>query len=141
MSSYLFTIGGQASIDLDPIIQDLRDAVDAPDGPPLKVSDQLGSQSGAQEYVVVIRGSEDPHIHPDGDLIAFVMEGGGYFELFPGSADAPLGSVVVIPKGLCHAFHNQSPDDSVLFVSFAPINSKDVCPPSTSSDSGTDNQA
>lgn len=84
---------------------------------------------------MVVCGNEDPHIHPDGDLIIYVLEGGGKVHLPPGLADtsgtivdAPAGSIVVIPKGVCHAYYNLASEDSVLVATFSPINSKSDCP-------------
>ncbi len=131
--SHFFTIAGAEPVDLDQLADQLRQEIDElpPGSPLLKASvPALGEQSGVQEFLVVVRGNEDPHIHPEGDLIVNVLEGGGYFELPASSsrAEAPEGSVVVIPKGVCHAYFNLSPTDSVLLATFSPINSKDVCP-------------
>ena len=129
MSHHLFTVANAAPVNLNQLADDLRQQIDAlPSGSPLLKATPLDSQSGVQEFLVVVRGQEDPHTHPDGDLIVVVLEGDGYFDLFPGSAEAPLGGVVVIPKGACHAFHNRAKHDTVLFATFSPINTHDVCP-------------
>ena len=129
--SHFFSIAGQEPVDLDELANQLRQEIDQlpPGSPLLKASPPLGEQSGVQEFLVVVRGQESPHIHPEGDLIVYVLEGGGYFELPPTStrAEAPEGSTVVIPKGVCHAYFNLSPTDSVLLATFSPINSKADC--------------
>lgn len=73
--AHFFTIAGAEPIDLDEIANGLRQAIDAPGGPPLKAS-SLATQTGVQEFLVVVRGNEEPHIHPEGDLIVSVLEGG-----------------------------------------------------------------
>jgi quercetin dioxygenase-like cupin family protein len=89
----------------------------------------LGQQTGVKEGLVVVRGHEDPHTHPESDLIVFVLSGGGYVQLSSGRVEAPVGSIVVIPKGVCHAYHNLSPSDSVLIATFSPTDSTHgVCP-------------
>lgn len=88
----------------------------------------LNQQTGVQAFLVVVRGNEDPHTHPDGDLVVSVLKGGGYFKLLTGKVEAPAGSIVVIPKAVCHAYYNLSEDDSVILATFSPINSKGECP-------------
>jgi oxalate decarboxylase/phosphoglucose isomerase-like protein (cupin superfamily) len=129
MSHHPFTVAGTAPVNLNALADQLRLQIDAfPPGKPLLKAAPLSSQSGVQEFLVVVRTEEDPHIHPEGDLIAVVLEGGGYFQLTSGRAEAPLGGTVVIPKGMCHAYHNLAEHDSVLLATFSPINSKADCP-------------
>jgi quercetin dioxygenase-like cupin family protein len=130
--SNLFTIAGSDTVSLDDIAQQLREKLDKipPDKPQL-VEQGIGEQSDVKEALVVIRGHEDPHTHPESDLIVFVLSGGGYVQLLNGTVDAPAGSTVVIPKGVCHAFHNASEHDSVLIATFSPLDSHHgVCPES-----------
>jgi oxalate decarboxylase/phosphoglucose isomerase-like protein (cupin superfamily) len=129
--THSFTIAGQEPVDLDQLANQLRQEIDQlPPGSPLLKASPLADQTGVQEFLVVVRGNEEPHIHPEGDLIVNVLEGGGYFELPSSSsrAEAPEGSVVVIPKSVCHAYFNLSETDSVLLATFSPINSKADCP-------------
>lgn len=130
--SHCFTVAGADPVDLDELAKQLRleiDAVQLPSPPDkLLAAKFLNHQIGVQTYLVVVRGNEDPHTHPDGDLIVSVLEGGGYFNLSTGRVDAPEGSVVIIPKGVCHAFYNTSEGDSVIVATFSPINSKGECP-------------
>lgn len=122
--SFLFTIAGSNTIVLDEIADQLRAEIDnLPPGVPLLAKQGLGEQTGVKEAIVVVRDQENPHTHPESDLIIFVLSGGGFVQLFPGEADAPVGSTVVIPKGVCHAYHNTSPNDSVIIATFSPIDS------------------
>jgi oxalate decarboxylase/phosphoglucose isomerase-like protein (cupin superfamily) len=132
MSHHLFTVAKAAPVNLNQRADELRREIDGfPAGKPLLTAAPLDAQSGVEEYLVVVRGHEEPHTHPDGDLIVVVLEGHGYFDLFPGRAEAPLGGVVVIPKGACHAFHNIAEHDTVLFATFSPKNTKGQCPTTT----------
>jgi oxalate decarboxylase/phosphoglucose isomerase-like protein (cupin superfamily) len=127
--TYAFTVAGTDPVDLDDLANQLRLKIDGlPPGTPLLEASHLNQQTGVQEFLVVVRGNEEPHIHPEGDLIISVLEGGGYVQLLSEKVEAPAGSIVVIPKGVCHAYYNLSESDSVLLATFSPINSKDVCP-------------
>ena len=118
--SFLFTIAGSNPVVLNEIADQLRAVIDKlPPGVPLLAKQPLGEQTGVKEAIVVVRDQEKPHTHPS-DLIISVLSGGGYVQLFPGAADAPAGSTVVIPKGVCHAYHNTSPGDSVIIATFSP---------------------
>jgi mannose-6-phosphate isomerase-like protein (cupin superfamily) len=125
----LFTI---APVDLNDMANQLREVIaKLPAGAPQLADQGIGQQTGVKEALVVVRGHEDPHTHPESDLIIFVLSGGGYVQLFPGRVEAPAGSIVVIPKGVCHAYHNVSADDSVLIATFSPTDSHHgVCPKS-----------
>jgi mannose-6-phosphate isomerase-like protein (cupin superfamily) len=129
-TSFLFTVAGSNTEVLNDIAEQLREQIDnLPPGEPLLAKQGLGKQAGVKEALVVVRDHEDPHTHPESDLIIFVLSGGGYVQLFPGTADAPAGSTVVIPKGVCHAYHNTSPFDSVIVAMFSPTDSDPgVCP-------------
>lgn len=125
----LFTI---APVDLNDMANQLREVIaKLPAGVPQLADQGIGQQTGVKEALVVVRGHEDPHTHPESDLIIFVLSGGGYVQLFPGRVEAPAGSIVVIPKGVCHAYHNVSAHDSVLIATFSPTDSHHgVCPKS-----------
>src|SRR6266403_2138627 len=110
-----FTVAGKNPIDLDEIANQLRAKIDAlAPGSPLLAAQFLNEQSGLQALLVVVRGHEAPHTHPDGDLVISVLIGGGYVQLLNEKIDARAGSIVIIPKGACHAYYNLAEDDSVL---------------------------
>jgi len=123
-----FTVAGKNPIDLDQIANQLRAKIDAlAPGSPLLAAQFLNEQSGLQALLVVVRGHEAPHTHPDGDLVISVLIGGGYV-LLNEKIDATAGSTIIIPKGVCHAYYNLAEGDSVLLATFSPINSKGECP-------------
>jgi mannose-6-phosphate isomerase-like protein (cupin superfamily) len=129
MAQHLFTVAGALPVDLDAYANQLRTVIDglAPGVPQLAVR-PLASQNGVNEVLVVVRGNELPHIHPEGDLVINVLEGGGYVQLNSGIADAPAGSIVVVPEGVCHAYYNLAETDSVILATFSPINTHADCP-------------
>ncbi|MGC2236245.1 MAG: cupin domain-containing protein [Pyrinomonadaceae bacterium] len=119
--SYLFVVAGGKPVVLGDIANQLRKQISKlPPHTPQLAKQKLATQTGVVEVLVVVRGHEDPHTHPKGDLIFSVLEGGGYVQLSPGKIEAPAGSTVVIPKGVCHAYHNTSHSDSVLLATFSP---------------------
>jgi quercetin dioxygenase-like cupin family protein len=118
---YLFTVAGGKAVVLDDIADQLRKQVSKlPPNKPQLAKQQLEKQTGVVEFLVVVRGNETPHTHPESDLVFFVLEGGGVVWLSTGIANAPVGSTVVIPKGVCHAYYNTSESDSVLLATFSP---------------------
>lgn len=118
---YLFTVAGADAVVLDDIANQLREQISKlPPSQPQLAKQQLAKQTGVVEFLVVVRGHESPHTHPKSDLIFTVLEGGGHVQLSPGSIEAPAGSTVVIPKGVCHAYHNTAQSDSVLLATFSP---------------------
>lgn len=115
---YQFAVAGSKPVDLDAIVTNLREQ--AREQKPQLAKQNIGTQKAVTEYVVVVLTAEDPHTHPGNDLIIYVLDGGGYVQLFPGRIKAPKASVVVIPKGVCHAFHNTSGKGSVVIATFSP---------------------
>jgi quercetin dioxygenase-like cupin family protein len=116
--AYQFAIAGSKPVHLDEIVTRLRRQ--APKNKPQLAKQSIGTQTSVTESVVVVLGAEDPHTHPANDLIIYVLEGGGYVQLFPGRIEAPEATVVVIPKGVCHAFHNTAANGSVVIATFSP---------------------
>ena len=121
MSYTLKVVDGETSgtvFLLDDIAEQLR--CEIPEDEPRLAKRPLATQTGVTEVLVVVRGHENPHTHPDSDLIFSVLEGGGYVQLPHERVDAPAGTTVVVPKGVCHAYHNTAPSDSVLLATFSP---------------------
>lgn len=125
--SNTFIVVGENGFDLDVVADTLRNEISAlpPDQPQLAKT-KLGEQDGVSEFLVVVRGHENPHTHPDADLIFVVLQGGGWLQRSPAAPDpgtniqVPVGGTVVVPKGVCHAFHNTWDSDSVLLATFSP---------------------
>jgi quercetin dioxygenase-like cupin family protein len=124
--SFLFTVAGDKPakpVALDDLAEKLRKKIPPKESGKPQLAKQpltLPSQVGVVEALLVVRGHEDPHTHPERDLIFSVLEGGGFVQLSGGRIEAPAGATVLVPKGVCHAFHNNSPSDSVLLATFSP---------------------
>ncbi|HEX8285554.1 MAG TPA: cupin domain-containing protein [Pyrinomonadaceae bacterium] len=119
---YLFTDAATGvPQNLDDIANELRQQIDQlpPTDPQQLAKQQLGQETDVA-FLVVVRGNETPHIHPESDLTFSVLEGGGYLELQSGNLDAPAGMTIIVPQGTCHAYYNTSPTDSVLIATFSP---------------------
>jgi quercetin dioxygenase-like cupin family protein len=121
-----FIVVGDAGFDLDQIADQLREQIPGlpPDQPQL-AKKKLAVQAGVMEALVVVRGHENPHTHPDADLIFTVLEGGGWLQRSAEpnpeiDIEISAGGTVVVPKGVCHAFHNTCDTDSVLLATFSP---------------------
>jgi quercetin dioxygenase-like cupin family protein len=119
-----FTLAGDKTLDLDHIANQLRRKIDKlpPDQPQL-MAQPLYQQTGVKEVLVVVRGHENPHTHPNSDLVFSVLEGHGHVQLAKGKVRMAAGSTIAIPKGFCHAYHNAAPEDSVLLATFSPLDS------------------
>ena len=119
-----FIVAGGETINLDDAANQLRQQIDklSPDEPQL-ASQVLDQQAGVKEILLVVRGYEDPHTHPNSDLVFSVLEGGGYVQLSEQKVKLPAKTTVVIPKGVCHAYHNRAKKDSVLLATFSPPDS------------------
>ena len=121
---YSFTVAGVKPVNLDDIANQLRTQIDKlpPDQPQLK-SQVLNQQTGVKEVLVVVRVHENPHTHPHSDLVFSVLAGNGHVQLSKGKVRMAAGSTIAIPKGVCHAYHNLSKEDSVLLATFSPLDS------------------
>ncbi len=133
-SNYLVVVGDETTgFDLDIVANQLREEISR-HGLAL-AKRELATQAGVKEVLLVVRDHEDPHTHPNADLLFTVLEGGGWLQRTPDpnpetKFEVIAGTTVVVPKGVCHAFHNTSDTDSVLLATFSPADSshKDGCP-------------
>ena len=109
------------SADLVEIANQLRGQISASGLPLAKQPLPLATQGSIQEVLLVVRGAESQHIHPSSDLAFYVLEGGGYVQLVDEEVvDAPMGTTIVVPQGVSHAYFNTSPSDSVLIATLSP---------------------
>jgi oxalate decarboxylase/phosphoglucose isomerase-like protein (cupin superfamily) len=122
-----FILPGCETVCLDGIADQLRAQITAlPAGAPKMARWTLATQSSAAELLVVVRDQEQFHAYPNSDLILSVLEGGGHVQLQNEVVQAPVGTTVVFPKGMCHSYHNTAKSDSVLLVTFCPTFSESV---------------
>ncbi len=114
-----FVIAPGTRIDLTPVIADLRAQIRA--GKLAKAAQKIYGASAEEVYVEVVQTQEEPHTHPNNDLTVVVLSGAGFLET--GEANLPVKAEdsAVIPKGMCHAYHNDPVQgDSVLLAVFTP---------------------
>lgn len=131
-----FIVVGDNGFDLDLAANQLREKISClPPGQPQLAKMVLAKQAGVMEVLLVVRDHEKPHTHPNADLIFTVLEGGGWLQRSPEpnpetNIEVMAGGTVVVPKGMCHAFHNTSGTDSVLLATFSPADPtpNDGCP-------------
>ncbi|HEX8633091.1 MAG TPA: cupin domain-containing protein [Pyrinomonadaceae bacterium] len=124
--AYRFIVVGDDGVDLDMVANQLREQISSlpPDKPQLAKQALKQPAAGVLEALLVVRGHENPHTHPNADLIFTVLEGGGWLQRSPTpnpetNIEVMAGTTVVVPRGMCHAFHNTSGTDSVLLVTFS----------------------
>jgi quercetin dioxygenase-like cupin family protein len=139
----MFIVVGDNGFDLDLLANQLREEISGlpPDQPQL-AKKVLAQQTGVEEVLVVVRGHENPHTHPDADLIFVLLEGAGWLQRSPEpnpetNIEVSAGGTVVVPKGVCHAYHNTSGTDSVLLATFSPGKPA----PGACASTGTDSRA
>ena len=134
--SNYFIVVGDNGFDLDPVANQLREEISGlPPGQPQLAKKVLATQAGVMEVLLVVRGQETPHTHPNADLIFTLLEGEGWLQRSSEpnpeiDIEVRAGGTVVVPKGVCHAFHNTSDTDSVLLATFSPADPThaDGCP-------------
>jgi quercetin dioxygenase-like cupin family protein len=127
-----FIVVGDDISDLDVVANQLREEIPSPQsGQPQLAKRVLATQAGVMEVLLVVRGQEIPHTHPNADLIFTLLEGEGWLQRssVPNpeiDIEVMAGTTVVVPKGVCHAFHNTSGSDSVLLATFSPADPSHV---------------
>jgi quercetin dioxygenase-like cupin family protein len=89
----------------------------------------LGETREVSDHLVQIRDREELHTHDAHDLTVFVYRGHGTMRV--GTETFPLraGDVLFIPRGVVHAFGNESHAPAVAIVAFTPaFDGKDTVP-------------
>ena len=71
-------------------------------------------------HLVQIRHQEAMHLHEHHDLIAVLQRGHGTLRRGSETLTLEAGSAVTIPRGVPHAFVNQSPYPAAIFLVFSP---------------------
>ncbi|MCX8071664.1 MAG: cupin domain-containing protein [Candidatus Binatia bacterium] len=77
---------------------------------------ELCSLGRATVQLVRILGAEEPHDHPDHDLLVVLLRGGGSMALADRTVPLQAGDVVVIEHGARHAFRNHHRGGSLALV-------------------------
>ena len=91
--------------------------------------EELSRGETASAAIVQIRKQEPLHIHKDHDVTAIVLRGQGILWVGDRKLEMRPGSIVTIPRGVPHAFTNQSPEPAVAYAMFNPaFDGKDFVP-------------
>ncbi len=141
-TNYFIVVGDEAAgVDLDLVANQLREEISSKG---LALAKQVLTPPagtppvGVMAVLLVVREHEDPHTHPNADLTFTVLEGGGWLQRTSDpnpetKYEVIAGTTIVVPKNVCHAFHNTSDTDSVLLATFSPADPShiDGCPPNS----------
>jgi mannose-6-phosphate isomerase-like protein (cupin superfamily) len=81
---------------------------------------EIARDTHTSHHVVAIRGAETPHRHDRHDLLVVMLRGHGRMRL--GAEERPVGegSILYVPRGSVHAFHNHAPTPAVALAIYAP---------------------
>jgi quercetin dioxygenase-like cupin family protein len=81
---------------------------------------EMGRTENSSMHIVQIRHQEALHVHQHHDLAALLHLGHGTLRLGSQALTLKAGSVVMIPRGVPHAFKNESRQPAAAFVVFTP---------------------
>jgi mannose-6-phosphate isomerase-like protein (cupin superfamily) len=81
---------------------------------------EVGRDDRTSHHVVAIRDREQPHRHERHDLFVVILRGHGTMLL--GDQERPVGqnSILYVPRGTTHAFHNTSGEPAIAYAVYAP---------------------
>ena len=81
---------------------------------------EVGRDDHSSHHVVAIRDREQPHRHDRHDLFVVILRGHGSMLL--GDQERPVGldSILYVPRGTTHAFHNTSGEPAVAYAVYTP---------------------
>lgn len=82
--------------------------------------EELGRDAATSHHLVRIRGGEDPHRHDRHELVVVVLRGHGSLRLGESVRPVGPGSVLYVPRGVVHAFRNESGRPAVAYVIYVP---------------------
>ena len=84
----------------------------------------LASAPGVNHQLLRIRGAEPLHRHENHDLTIVILRGGGVLRTMAGEREREeklgVGSIVLIPRGLAHAFRNEEEGTTIAFMASSP---------------------
>jgi mannose-6-phosphate isomerase-like protein (cupin superfamily) len=81
---------------------------------------EVGRDDHTSHHVVAIRDREQPHRHDRHDLFVVILRGHGTMRL--GDQQRPVGvdSILYVPRGTIHAFHNTSGEPAIAYAVYTP---------------------
>lgn len=81
---------------------------------------ELCATTSSSVLLVRISGAEQPHRHPEHDLVVQIIAGHGTMLLGDRSVDLDTGDIVIVQRGVMHAYSNKDPAGSVAVVVRSP---------------------
>ena len=81
---------------------------------------ELARDASTSQHLVAIRTQEIPHRHDRHDLLVVMLRGHGRMRI--GADEQPVGegSILYVPRGSVHAFHNDAAEPAVAFAVYVP---------------------
>ena len=97
--------------------------------------EELSRGESASAHIVQIRKQEPLHIHENHDATAIMLKGQGILWIGDRKLELKPGSIVTIPRGVPHAFTNNSKEPAVAYAMFNPaFDGKDFVPVTVTSE-------
>ncbi len=91
------------------------------------VMENLGRTDMVSSHLVWIKTHENLHYHATHEGTVVLLKGHGHFRIGDQNIALKPGDVVTIPRGVVHAFTNESKGPAAAYVIFAPpFDGKDV---------------
>jgi mannose-6-phosphate isomerase-like protein (cupin superfamily) len=81
---------------------------------------EIGRDAHSSQHLVKIRHAEVPHRHDRHELWVLMLEGHGNLLLGSESRAVGEGSLLYIPRGVRHAFTNESETPATAYVIYSP---------------------
>jgi mannose-6-phosphate isomerase-like protein (cupin superfamily) len=81
---------------------------------------ELGRDASTSHHLVRIRDREELHRHDRHDLLVVVLRGHGTMRLGEEERSVGEGSILYVPRGVAHAFRNQSHEPAAAYGVYTP---------------------
>jgi mannose-6-phosphate isomerase-like protein (cupin superfamily) len=81
---------------------------------------EIGRDAHASHHAVAIRGAETPHRHDRHDLLVVMLRGHGRMRMGDELRPVGEGSILWVPRGAVHAFHNEAPEPAIAIAVYTP---------------------
>ena len=81
---------------------------------------ELARDADTSQHLVAVRDREELHRHDRHAITVVLLAGRGRMHIAGEERAVGEGSIVHVPRGVVHAFINESPEPAVAFVVYAP---------------------
>jgi mannose-6-phosphate isomerase-like protein (cupin superfamily) len=97
----------------------LAERVTLAPGEPIRVA-EIARDTHSSHHLVAIRGAEVPHRHARHELLVVILRGHGQMRIGDELRPVGEGSIVYVPRGAVHAFHNEALEPSIAIAVYTP---------------------